>query len=115
MGIYKGPSYQGPYSADDPDFVPSGKNLASYPQRGKPTIPGGGYGPPDGTRHDYNAIDCSGTIDPQVPDGGGFDTNKGQGDWLRRKSDDGAGGASGDLLPGGRAGNHPTRTSKNAR
>jgi hypothetical protein len=38
-----------------------------------------------------------------------------QTDWSRTKSDDGLGGLSGDLLPGGRAGNHPTRSSLNAR
>ena len=116
MAIYsKGQKgYAEPYSADDPDFKPAGDNLASYPVRGKPTQPGGGYGPPDGNSHDYNAIDCSRTIDTIPADAQGFDDGKGKGGWLRTKSRD-QDGFSGDLLPGGRANNHPIRTSKNAR
>jgi hypothetical protein len=107
MAIYsKGQKgYSGAYSPDDPDFKPAGDNLASYPQRGKPTTPGGGYGPPDGNRHDFNAIDISKTIDPQVPFGAyyGFDDQH-DGNWSKDKSDSGLGGFSG---PVSRSNNHP--------
>ena len=62
----------------------------------------------------YGAIDLSSTIDPQTKYGYGFDDNKGA-NWSADKSDEGRGGFAGDLLPGGRAGNRPTRSSLNAR
>jgi len=102
----KVPTYRGAYSPDDPDFQKSGKNLASYPNK-NPRVVGNAYGPPDGSRHDFNAIDCSSVIDPQTPDHQGMDDHKDAGGWLRTKSDDGRGGFSGDLLPSGRGNNHP--------
>jgi hypothetical protein len=99
------PTYRGAYSPDDPDFKKAGKNLASYPNK-NPRIVGNAYGPPDGGPFN-GAIDCSGTIDPQTPDRQGFDDGKGQGGFLKTKSDDGRGGFSGDLLPRGRGNNHP--------
>lgn len=107
--------YNGPYSPDfDESKVQGLSRDAYYPGRQPNKYD---LGPPSGNRHDFNAIDCSGTIDPQVPDAQGFDDGKGKGGWLRSKSDDGRGGFSGDVLPGGRPrpSNHPTRTSKNAR
>jgi hypothetical protein len=105
MAIYsKGQKgYAGAYSPDDPDFKPAGDNLASYPVRGKPTQPGGGYGPPDGNRHDFNAIDLSGTIDPQVKYGFGFDDNKNS-NWSADRGDSALGGFSGVAS---RSNNHP--------
>jgi hypothetical protein len=113
------PTYKGPYSSDDTfeDFTKGMSRDASYPTR-KPNVYG--EGPPckgiDANGVPFGAIDCSGVIDPQVKYGYGFDDNKGPGgSWSRTKSDDGLGGYSGDLLPGGRPNNHPTRSSLNAR
>ena len=116
------PTYKGPYSSDDTfeNFTRGMSRDASYPGR-KPNV----YveGPPckgiDANGVPFGAIDCSGVIDPQVKYGYTFDDQRnskgGSNDWSRTKSDDGLGGASGDLLPGGRASNHPTRSSLNAR
>src|SRR5262245_70081 len=110
------PTYKDPYSSDDgfEDFTKGMSRDASYPTR-KPNVYG--LGPPCKSLNGdvpYGAIDLSGTIDPQTKYGYGFDDNK-SANWSADKSDDGRGGFSGDLLPGGRAGNHPTRSSKNAR
>jgi hypothetical protein len=111
------PTYRGPYSSDDTfeDFTKGMSRDASYPGR-KPNV----YveGPPckgiDANGVPFGAIDCSGTLDPQVGYNHAFDADK-NANWSRSKSDDGIGGFTGDLLPGGRANNHPTRSSLNAR
>jgi len=101
------PTWKGPFSDDDgfENFTKGLSRDASYPSRtpNKYTV-----GPPSGSRHDFNAIDCS-WIDGQTPDKQGFDDGKGSGGYLKTKSDDARGGASGDLLPRGRAGNHPKK------
>src|SRR5215471_14937471 len=102
------PTYRGPFSSDDgfENFTRNMSRDASYPGR-KPNA----YveGPPckgiDANGVPFGAIDCSGTLDPQVKYGYGFDDNK-AGNWSGTKSDDGLGGFSGDVLPRGRAGNH---------
>ena len=116
------PTWKGPYSSDDgfEDFTKGLSRDASYPGR-KPNVYD--LGPPcksiDANGVPYGAIDCSQTIDPQQGYGHSFDdqheNRNGTNDWSRTKSDDGLGGYSGDLLPGGRARNHPTRSSLNAR
>ena len=104
--------YNGPYSPDfDESQVQNLSRDAYYPGR---TPNKYDLGPPSGNSHDAYAIDCSKTIDTIPADAQGFDDGKGKGGWLRTKSRD-QDGFSGDLLPGGRAGNHPTRTSKNAK
>jgi len=108
MAIYsKGQKgYAGPYSADDPDFVPAGRNLASYPNR-DPSVVAGGYGPPDGGPLN-GALDCSSFVDPQVADTHGFDNARGAaGAWRKTSSDSGLGGFSGPMKP--RGGNHPKK------
>jgi hypothetical protein len=111
------PTYRGPYSSDDEfeEFTKGMSRDASYPGR-KPNV----YveGPPckgiDANGVPFGAIDCSATIDPQVGYNHAFEADK-NANWSRSKSDDGIGGFSGDLLPKGRSGNHPTRSSLNAR
>jgi len=115
------PTYKGPYSSDDgfEDFTKGMSRDASYPTR-KPNVYG--LGPPckslDGDVP-FGAIDLSSTIDPQVKYGYSFDDQRnsksGTNDWSNTKSDDGLSGFSGDVLPSGRAANHPTRSSLNAR
>jgi hypothetical protein len=118
------PTYKGPYSSDDgfEDFTKGMSRDASYPSRvpNKYTD-----GPPckgiDANGVPFGAIDLSSTIDKQDPFGSyyGFDDQH-DGNWSKDKSDAGRGGFSGAigadaLLPGGRASNHPTRSSLNAR
>jgi hypothetical protein len=111
------PTYKGPYSSDDgfEDFTKGMSRDASYPSRvpNKYTD-----GPPckgiDANGVPYGAIDLSSTIDPQVKYGFGFDDNK-SANWSADKSAEALGGFAGDVLPAGRAGNHPTRSSLNAR
>jgi len=111
------PTYKGPYSSDDgfEDFTKNMSRDASYPGK-KPNVYD--LGPPckgiDADGVPYGAIDCSKVIDPQVGYNHAFDADK-SANWSRSKSDDGIGGFSGDLLPGGRGSNHPTRSSLNAR
>ena len=115
MAIYNKGSrpYRGPYSPDytgDPvgNYQSGATNRDSYDptndvaalRAGKPTV----------RNFDGQGIDCSRTIDAQVKYGYGFDDAKGPaGNWSGTKSDDGLGGFSGDLLPGGRGNNHPKR------
>ena len=115
MAIYNKGSrpYRGPYSPDytgDPvcNYQSGATNRYSYDptndvaalRAGKPTV----------RNFDGQGIDCSRTIDAQVKYGYGFDDAKGPaGNWSGTKSDDGLGGYSGDLLPGGRGNNHPRR------
>jgi hypothetical protein len=110
------PVWKGPYSSDDEfeDFTKGMSRDSSYPTR-KPNVYGDGP-PCYSIKGDtpYGAIDLSGTIDQQVKYGYGFDDNK-SANWSADKSADGLGGFSGDVLPAGRAGNHPTRSSLNAR
>ena len=115
MAIYNKGSrpYRGPYSPDytgdpvgnyqsgtnDRDSYDPTNDVAAL-RAGRPTVP----------NYDGKGIDCSRTIDPQVKYGYGFDDAKGPaGNWSGTKSDDGLGGFSGDLLPGGRGNNHPRR------
>jgi hypothetical protein len=113
----RGQEYRPPYDQGNDAEAKAGTGLSrdnSYPTR-KPNVYGAG--PPMGSlKGDFppTAIDCS-YLDGQTPDAQGFDDGKGKGGWLKTKSDEALGGFTGDLLPKGRAGNHPTRSSKNAR
>ena len=120
MAIYNKGSrpYRGPYSPDytgdpvgnyqsgtnDPNAYDPTNDVAAL-RAGRPTAP----------NYDGRGIDCSQTIDPQQGYGHSFDDQhekrNGTNDWSRTKSDDGLGGYSGDLLPGGRGNNHPRRGS----
>jgi len=117
MGAFKkGQEYRPPYDQGMDAESQAGVGLDrdnSYPTR-RPSVYGAG--PPMGSikgeaGFPTGAIDCS-YLDKQVPDGGGFDTNKGQGGYLKTKSDDALGGFSGDTFPTFRASNHPTRRGK---
>src|SRR6516164_3274015 len=115
MAIYNKGSrpYRGPYSPDytgDPvgNYQSGTNDRDSYDptndvkalRAGRPTVP----------NYDGRGIDCSRTIDPQVGYNHAFDADK-NANWSRDKSADSIGGFSGDLLPKGRAGNHPKRGS----
>jgi hypothetical protein len=92
MAIYrKGQRHAAPYSQDDPDFVPAGKNLENLPSTG------GGARCMDVRSGDgfRLATDLSGTIDPQKPYATSFD--QGGGDYQREKSAAGLGGATGPM------------------
>jgi hypothetical protein len=107
------PTYKGPYSSDDgfENFTKGLSRDASYPGR-KPNVYD--LGPPcksiDANGVPFGAINLSATIDPQVGYNHAFDADK-NANWSRDKSADSIGGFSGDLLPKGRAGNHPKRGS----
>jgi hypothetical protein len=90
------PTAKGPYSPDDVDFVPAGRNLEFMPGRkpGKPVNVDG-----------FKAgIDLSATIDPQAASGHGFDSSGKTGDWRSLSSDSARGGFSGVAS---RSNNHP--------
>ena len=93
MGIYENKRNKGvgPYSPDDPDFVPAGKNLANLPSasggsRCMDTRAGDGF---------KLATSVADFVDPQKPFATSFD--QGGGDWQREKSTAGRGGATGPM------------------
>ena len=104
------PTWKGPYSSDDgfEDFTKGLSRDTYYPSR-KANVYTDVSGPKG--RVDSGAINLSATIDPQVGYNHAFDADKNV-NWSRDKSADGLGGFSGDLLPKGRAGNHPKNSKK---
>jgi hypothetical protein len=100
------PTRKGSYSPDDPDFVPSGANLKSYPSKS------GGAGCMNTTGGDpfKAATSVADFVDPQAPFATKFD--QGAGNWNRDKSDAGLGGFTGPMP---KSSSHPKAGGINGR
>ena len=97
------PTYKGPYSPDDPDFVKPGDNLKSYP-----STAGGAKCMNTRALDGFKAgVSLASSIDVQYAYGYGFDDDK-NANWSKEKSRSECGGFTG---PVSRSNNHPKKGS----